>query len=308
MCMLIVSEEEEGLRLDAFLAKRFPEYSRTYFQSLIEKKLACVGKTSSKKRRVLTAGEEVEVHFVLSEQCALTAEPIALDILYEDDEIIAVNKPAGMVVHPGAGHFSGTFVNALLHHCKQLPGHDSLRPGIVHRLDKETSGVILAAKTERSHLKLVEQFAARKIKKTYLAICVGHPGNRVIEGAIGRHPTRRKEMAVVDTGGKKAKTRCKTLAHDHALSIAYLYPETGRTHQLRVHLQSIGHPILGDSVYGNASLNERYGVTRQLLHAKTIHFAHPITCQEMEITAPIPQDIILIATKKMDKIQFNLLV
>lgn len=293
---LVVSNEEEGLRLDRFLKKRFEDYSRTYFQTLIDQNLVLVNGSLIKKGQKVMAGDEVEVEFALTQEISVTPEAIPLDILYEDAHLLAINKPVGMVVHPATGNWSGTFVNALLFHCGkrdalQTANPDALRPGIVHRLDKETSGVLLAAKDEFTQRKLVELFANRQIYKEYSAICVGNPGERLITGAIGRHPNRRKEMAVVEDKGKEAITYCQTLAHNETLAYVKLVPKTGRTHQLRVHLQSIGFPILGDAVYGSTSANKKYGVSRQLLHAHILRFLHPHTQEEIELKAPLPHDI-----------------
>lgn len=286
---MIVDKEDEGKRLDKMLVEKFPQYSRTYFQYLIENHLVLVNGEPVKKRIAVKEGDEIEIEFALTAEISLEPQNIALDILYEDDQIIAVNKPPNMVVHPGAGNPKDTFVNALLFHCKNLPFGNTLRPGIVHRLDKETSGVLLAAKTEEAHNKLVALFASRQMKKQYVAICVGNPGDRTIEGNIGRHPTKRKEMAIVESG-KEAITIVKKEASNNVLSYLCLYPQTGRTHQIRVHLQSVGAPILGDKIYGSESVNKKYKVGRQMLHAKSLEFNHPLSGQKMVIEAPIPED------------------
>jgi 23S rRNA pseudouridine1911/1915/1917 synthase len=287
---IIVVEEERGKRLDKLLAERFPDSSRTYFQSLIERGLVLLNGDLAKKRVQPEPGDEIEIEFALTPEISLDPEEIPLTILYEDEDLLAIDKPPGMVVHPGAGHFSGTFVNALLFHCKGLKGGDRLRPGIVHRLDKETSGLLLAAKNEMVHQKLVAQFAARDVKKEYVAICLGRPKEGLIEGPIGRHPTKRKEMTIVLTG-KEARTVVKVVKSNGLLSSVRLFPETGRTHQLRVHLKSIGSPILGDSVYGSEHINTKYQVSRQLLHAERLRFTHPVTGKDMDIRAEIPADI-----------------
>jgi len=288
--LLIVTPEEEGQRLDRLLVGRYPDFSRTYFQRLIDQGLVLVNGEKLKKREKPTAGDAIEVEFALTPEISFDPEPIPLTILYEDDDLLAIDKPAGMVVHPAPGNWSGTFVNALLYHCSQLPG-ESHRPGIVHRLDKETTGVLLAAKTERAHLGLVDLFASRQMKKEYLAICVGTPGNRVIEGNIGRNPKRRKEMTVLSEGGRPAKTTVEMIQKGQLVSYIRLHPQTGRTHQLRVHLKSIGCPILGDTLYGSAALNRKLKAQRQMLHASRLCFTHPITKQEIEVNAPIPDDM-----------------
>lgn len=288
---LIVTDEEAGLRLDAYLSRQYPGYSRTYFQTLIEEKLVLVNSELVKKAAKIESGDEVEIEFALTPEISLEPEAIPLDILYEDPYLLAVNKPAGMVVHPAVGNWSGTFVNALLHHCNTLDTQNSLRPGIVHRLDKETTGVLLAAKDEITQKKLVEAFANRQMHKEYVAICLGHPGNRVIAKNIGRHPIRRKEITVLEDKGKEAITTVETLAYNEKFSYVRLLPKTGRTHQLRVHLKAVGSPILGDAIYGNPSVNKKYGVKRQLLHAHLLRFSHPRTKEQIELKAPIPQDI-----------------
>ncbi len=286
-----VSEEEAELRLDKLLALRFPEYSRQYFQSLIRDKLVLVNGSLVKKAAKLEIGDEIEIEFAVTPEISLEPENIELDILFEDDDLIAVNKPAGMVVHPAVGNWSGTFVNALIYHCKNLPTAGTLRPGIVHRLDKETSGVLIAAKNKRAQQLMVEKFANRQIEKVYLAICIGNPGNRVIEGNIGRHPVRRKEMAILEGKGRAARTRCESLGHTDILSLVRLFPETGRTHQLRVHLKGAGTPILGDRIYGSSPINTKLGANRQMLHAYSLRFEHPLRKEEIELKAPIPQDM-----------------
>ncbi len=286
--LIIVSKEEEQERLDTFLTNRFEGFSRTYFQMLIKNNLVLVNGEPVKKRIKLEEGDEIEIEFALTEESKIEPENIALSILYEDDELIAINKAPGMVTHPAVGNWHGTFVNALLYHCQSLPEHH-LRPGIVHRLDKETSGVLVAAKTTSMQQKLVALFASRQVKKKYVAICLGNPGNQVIEGRIGRHPIRRKEMAIIEGGGKEAITRVQTRFCDGKISVIDLYPQTGRTHQLRVHLKSIGCPILGDSVYGNKALNTKYGAQRQLLHAERLLL--PLE-KPLELVAPIPEDML----------------
>ncbi len=288
---LLITEEEARLRLDKLLALRYPTYSRQYFQYLIKEKLVLVNGAVAKKATKLEEGDEIEIEFAITPEITLEPEAIALDILFEDDHLIAINKPAGMVVHPAIGNWTGTFVNALLYHCKQLPQSETMRPGIVHRLDKDTSGILVAAKNERAQQLMVEKFANRQIEKEYLAICIGNPGDRLIEGNIGRHPVRRKEMALLKAGGRAARTQCQSIAHTSQLSLVRLFPETGRTHQLRVHLKSVGSPILGDSVYGNLPLNKKLGAKRQLLHAYRLQFTHPISEEAVELKAPIPQDM-----------------
>lgn len=281
----VVNESE---RIDKLLAGAFPEYSRSYFQWLIEEGAVLRNGAPIKKRELPKVGDEIQITFQEVESIALEPEAIPLDILYEDEAIICINKPAGMVVHPAPGHPKGTFVNALLHHCRSLPPQD-VRPGIVHRLDKETSGVLLAAKTVKAHQKLIEMFSERKIEKEYLAITIGNPGNKTVDLPIGRHPVRRKEMAVCDKG-RSAITHIETLKVEGEFALVKAKPVTGRTHQIRVHLKALKTPVLGDRVYGSEKLSDKLGIKRHLLHAHRITFSHPITNEKMSLEAPIPDD------------------
>jgi 23S rRNA pseudouridine1911/1915/1917 synthase len=289
---LLVTSEMLHTRLDRLLVQSFPHHSRTYFQYLIGSGLVLVNGSPVKKREMVEVGDEIDVCFELTPELSLEAENIPLDILFEDEFLIAINKPAGMVTHPAPGHPNGTFVNALLYHCKTLPTiEQQLRPGIVHRLDKDTSGVLIAAKTTECHQKLVEMFSSRSVTKHYLAICLGNPGDRTIEEPIRRHPTRRQEMHV-DSAGKPATSICRVLETEGDLSWVDVQLITGRTHQIRVHLKHVGTPILGDPVYGRPAANEKYGVQRQLLHAKTLSLIHPMTGAPLNFEAPIPADFI----------------
>jgi 23S rRNA pseudouridine1911/1915/1917 synthase len=292
MSVIIVTAEEEGGRLDRLLAKRFQDrHSRTYFQYLIQENLVSLNGQPVKKRVKPKEGDEIEVNFALTPQIDVKPQPIALDILYEDNDVIVVNKPSSMVVHPAPGNWDNTFVNALLYHCRQLaacPG--DVRPGIVHRLDKETSGVLIAAKNPESQQNLIEQFSGRQVAKEYLAVCVGNPGSGTVSAPIGRHPVNRKKMAVRE-GGKPAESHYRTLTYNEMLSYVAITPVTGRTHQIRVHMQHIGCPVLGDSVYGSASLNQKLKAERQLLHASRLSIRHPVSGKYLTFNAPIPQDI-----------------
>lgn len=289
--LIFISKDEAGQRLDKILSQRFAEInSRTYFQTLIINQHILLNGSPIKKCVKPNEGDEIQIHFALTPEIELVPEAIPLDILYEDEHLIAVNKPAGMVVHPAVGHWQGTFANALLYHCKQLINDGTLRPGIVHRLDKDTSGILLAAKTNNAQQHLVEMFANRKIHKEYIAICLGNPGNKEINGAIGRHPVHRQRMAIVENG-KPSLTICKTIGTNGKLSLVELNLATGRTHQIRVHLQHHGTPILGDTVYGNTAANTKYGAMRQQLHAKLVRFVHPYTNALLELQAPLPIDM-----------------
>lgn len=294
--LIILTDDESGERLDKVLAQRFSGiHSRTYFQMLIDEQQVLLNGEIVKKRTIPNPGDEIQIHWILSPEIGLTPEPIPLNIIFEDDHILAINKPAGMVVHPAVGNWSGTVVNALLHHCKTLettfPDSSSLRPGIVHRLDKDTSGILITAKTSSAQQQLVEMFSKRQIYKEYLAICLGNPGNIEISNAIGRHPIHRKLMAVLETGGKPAVTLCKTLGCDGKISLVQIELKTGRTHQIRVHLKHQRTPVLGDNTYGNVSLNTKYGINRQMLHARLLRFIHPVTKKLMELEASLPEDM-----------------
>lgn len=286
-----IEETETSLRLDQLLSQRFTEYSRTYFQELIENQRVLLNGQGCKKRMRPKAGDLVEVFFKARPPMTVTPQAISLDIVYEDSHLLIINKPAGMVVHPAPGNWTDTFANALLSHC-QIPSEEGdLRPGIVHRLDKDTSGLLIGAKNPQVHLKLVELFASRRIHKEYLAICIGKVEEGIIEAPIGRHPVDRKKMAVSYEKGKQAITQVQLLAFNGKFSKARLYPKTGRTHQIRVHMQMQKTPILGDSVYGIDSVNKQYRTTRHFLHAEKLRFQHPMTGQLIEVVAELPKDM-----------------
>jgi len=289
---IIVTSHEAGERLDKLLANRFENHhSRTYFQYLIEEHLVLLNGQPVKKRIKPVEGDEIEVNFALTPQTEINPEPIPLDILYEDEDLLVVNKPAGLVVHPAPGNWTKTFVNGLLHHCQDLADDPTnVRPGIVHRLDKDTSGVLIAAKKSAAQQNLIEQFANRQVTKHYLAFCVGNPGKGEIEAPIARHPVHRKKMAVVETG-KPALSHYETLTYDEKMSLVKITPHTGRTHQIRVHMKHIGHPIIGDPVYGNLSFNQKLKIERQLLHASELSLVHPTTGEPLTFKAPMPQDM-----------------
>lgn len=292
MTNIVVAHEEAGERLDKILAKRFEDHhSRSYFQFLIEEKLVSLNGEPVKKRIKPLEGDEIEINFCLTPQIDVRPEPIPLDILYEDGDIIVVNKPPFMVVHPAPGHWTKTFVSALLHHLqREAPEPGDVRPGIVHRLDKETSGVLIAAKNSESQRSLINQFSCRMVKKSYAAICVGNPGCGTVSGLIGRHPVHRKKMALIESG-RASLSHYETLACDGALSFVKITPVTGRTHQIRVHMKHLGCPILGDSVYGSASLNNKFKAKRQLLHAEKLVIQHPESGKVLTFNAPLPHDI-----------------
>ena len=283
--LLFIEQHEE--RLDRWIVGRFPEVTRTTVQRWIEQGLVLVNGEVVKKRYKPEPGDEVQIQFAPPPELCLTPEPMDLDILYEDDALLVLHKPAGLVVHPGAGNASGTLVNGLLHHCQQLPAA-GVRPGLVHRLDKDTSGVLVVAKTPESHLALVRQFAEREVQKTYLAVCHGTPPTSSCNEPIGRDPRHRQRMAAVPTG-KAAETSWRILGTDRGLSLLEVHPKTGRTHQIRVHLQWAGCPILGDSSYtfsGLQAIAEQQ--PRHWLHASRLSFTHPSTGERLTFQAPPP--------------------
>ncbi|MFT4553099.1 MAG: 23S rRNA pseudouridine1911/1915/1917 synthase [Chlamydiales bacterium] len=300
--IFIASEEDSQERLDIILTKRFNEKSRTYFQYLIESHKVLVNDNAVKKRHYLQAGDSVEIHFILPPDINLEAEDISLNVIYEDEYLLAINKSPGTVVHPAPGHWTGTVVNGLLYHCDNLENpKNTLRPGIVHRLDKDTSGILLAAKTYEAQKHLIQLFSERKIEKKYLAICIGNPGETRIEAPIGRHPVNRKKMAILESG-KPASSIFNTHAYNSALSFVEVTLETGRTHQIRVHSQHNKTPILGDNVYGSIQSNKKYAVTRQMLHAHRLIFIHPFTQEKLDLKASIPDDMHSIITKYFPKV------
>lgn len=285
-----VTAEEAGKRIDKVIAERLgDDYSRTFAQALIQKEMVLLNSSPVKARYLAKEGDNVSVTIPPPEKNELLPEDIPLNVLYEDDWIIVIDKPAGIVVHPGAGNKTGTIVNALLHHCGKLPaGSDELRPGVVHRLDKDTSGVLLVAKNDRALRSLSKQFQKRAVKKRYLAVVKGElpVDNGIIEVPIARSASDRKKMGVELERGKKARTAYHVIRRFKGFTMVNLDLETGRTHQIRVHMKHIGHPIVGDSTYGRSD-----GVKRQALHAEMIGFTHPDTGKYMEFTSPVPEDM-----------------
>jgi 23S rRNA pseudouridine1911/1915/1917 synthase len=287
-------------RLDVFLREKFPAVSRGAMQRLIEQGHIRVDGKSVKPTHAPRAGERVEIHWPAARPAGAQPEEIPLDILFEDASLLVLNKPAGMVVHPAAGHEEHTLVNALLHHCRDsLSGIGGVaRPGIVHRLDKETSGCLVVAKNDETHLALSEQFSRRTVSKVYHAIVCGELARESgeIHAAIARHPTHRKRMSVHDDGaGRAAHTSYRVLERLQSATLVEARIHTGRTHQIRVHFQFLGHPLVGDKTYGgrqNQRLQEltRYAAPRVLLHAKELAFRHPRTQQPVKFAAPLPAD------------------
>ncbi len=283
---------EPHSRLDRFLAARLPAHSRAEVQRWIKEGLAQVNDRPGKPGMALKPGDVVTLTIPEQPPTELLPEDIPLVILYEDEDVIAIDKPAGMVVHPAAGHSGGTLVNAILWHFPDIEGvGEGGRPGIVHRLDKNTSGVILVAKNPRAHRHLQAQFKDRTIEKTYLALVHGHlsPERGIIDAPIGRHPRHRKRMAVVAPGkGREARTEYEVIAFYDANTLAAAHPLTGRTHQIRVHLASLGHPVVGDTVYGR---RDAYRLGRFFLHAHRIRFRRPADEALVALVSPLPPEL-----------------
>ena len=286
---LTATTESAGARLDAFLAARLPDLTRSAAARLIEGGLVTVdGKPAGKSAR-LTGGETVSVTLPQAEEPEARPQDIPLEVVYEDADVIVVNKPVGMVVHPAPGHPDGTLVNALLHHCAgTLSGiGGQLRPGIVHRIDRDTSGLIIAAKNDAAHACLAAQLSGHTLARTYECLAVGNfkEDSGTVDAPIGRHRTDRKKMAVVPDG-RRAVTHWEVIARYQGVTHLRCRLETGRTHQIRVHLAYIGHPILGDTVYGHK--NRELGQDSQCLHAGALCFRHPRDGRPVMVFAPLP--------------------
>ncbi len=296
----ITVEEDRPLeRLDTYLRGQFPAVSRGTMQRLIDQGNILVNGKEVKTTYRPKAGDQVSVTFPATKPALAKPEHIPLEVLFEDEDLLVLNKAPGLVVHPGCGHDEHTLVNALLHHCQgQLSGIGGVaRPGIVHRLDKDTSGCLLVAKHDRIHLALAGQFQNREIRKVYRALVCGRltQDSGEIRASIARHPTHRKRMAATDGGGRAAWTSYQRLEQLHGADFVEALLHTGRTHQIRVHFQHLGHPLVGDDIYGarqNQRLEEetRYRASRQMLHACEISFRHPRYPDLLTFSAPLPED------------------
>ena len=287
-----VMGEQEGERLDKYLSVIYQELSRSFFQKIIKDQGILVNDVPEKANYRIKSDDVVRVNFPDAVQTAIEPENIPLDILYEDPDVLIVNKPKGMVVHPSAGHYTGTLVNAVMYHCADsLSGiNGEIRPGIVHRIDMDTTGSLIVCKNDDSHVKIAEQIKAHSVNRIYEGIVCGvvKDDEGTVSGAIGRHPTDRKKMAINEKNGKPAVTHYKVLKRFDKYTYMQFKLETGRTHQIRVHMASIGHPLLGDSVYGTAKSAFKH-LQGQTLHAKTIGFIHPSTGEYLEVSAPLPE-------------------
>ena len=287
-----VEAEQEGERLDKFLSIIYPEFSRAFFQKLIKSKQVSVNETPQKASYCVKIDDIVTVEIPDAVETTIEPENIPLDILYEDDDVLIVNKPKGMVVHPSAGHYSGTLVNAIMYHCKDtLSGiNREIRPGIVHRIDMDTTGSLIVCKNDEAHVNIAQQIKEHSVNRIYVGIVCGNvkEDSGTVEGAIGRHPIERKKMAINEKNGKPASTHYKVLERFKNYTYMQFKLETGRTHQIRVHMASIGHPLLGDILYSSGRSPFKH-LQGQCLHAKTIGFIHPKTGEYMEYSAPLPE-------------------
>ncbi len=286
-----VDGSENGIRIDRYLSEKNAELSRSYLQKLLKEQGITVNGREVKANYKVQAGDEIRISLPDLSEPDILPEDIPLDILYEDEDVMVVNKPKGMVVHPSAGHTSGTLVNAILFHCQgNLSGINGvMRPGIVHRIDKDTTGALLICKNDVAHRDLAEQLKEHSIKRRYRAIVSGNlkDDEGTVEGPIGRHPVDRKKMAINYKNGKEAITHYKVLERFGNATYIECRLETGRTHQIRVHMTSIGHPLLGDEVYGSGK--NPYHLQGQALHAMALGVVHPRTGEYLECTAPLPE-------------------
>lgn len=287
----VVDENESGQRIDKYISLKEADISRSYIQKLIKEGNIKINNEECKSNYKVCLNDHIVIDIPEAKELEIEAENIPLDIIYEDDDIIVVNKPKGMVVHPAAGHYSGTLVNALMYHCKNdLSGINGvLRPGIVHRIDMNTTGVIVACKNDYAHDKIAQQLSVHSITRKYYAIAQNafKEQEGTVDAPIGRNPVDRKKMAIDRKNGKRAVTHYKLLENFKNCAYIECQLETGRTHQIRVHMTSIGHPLLGDDVYSSGK--SAYNLTGQTLHAGVLGFIHPRTGEYVEFSAPLPE-------------------
>lgn len=285
-----VNDEDTGKRLDVYLTEQVEELTRSYIQKLIAESMATVNSQPARANCRLKPGDLVSLNVPELVPLEVVAEPVPLDIYYEDADVVVVNKPRGMVVHPAEGNYSGTLVNALLYHCRDLSGINGvLRPGIVHRIDKDTSGLIVAAKNDAAHASLAQQFKDRQVNRRYLALVHGRVREKKgeVDAPIGRDPKDRQKMAVIQRNGKQAITTYRVIGRYHGYTYLDLKLKTGRTHQIRVHMAFIGHPVVGDPKYGPTRAH--FNLDGQFLHAELLGFNHPVSGQYLEFKAPLPE-------------------
>lgn len=290
-----IEEEHAGERVDKLITERVSEVSRSQVQELIDLEKVLVNDNKTKSNYKVKKGDVVALFLPEPVEVTLVAEDIPLDVRYEDSDVIVVNKARGMVVHPAVGHYSGTLVNALLYHCKDLSGiNGEVRPGIVHRIDKDTSGLLMAAKNDQAHRSLSEQLKEHTVTRKYLAVVHGVIAHDLgtVDAPIGRHAVHRQQMAVLREGGREAITHFQVIERLPKHTVVELKLETGRTHQIRVHMDFIGHPLVGDPKYGNQKRN-RYGsiIEGQALHAQVLGFVHPRTGEYLEFSTDLPEEL-----------------
>lgn len=294
---IIITENEAGMRADVALAQLL-EITRSNMQKLLEEGRAVRGQKVIKSNYRVKAGEEILVNLPEPQPLDVQPENIPLDIIYEDDDVVVVNKARGMVVHPAAGNYNGTLVNALLYHCKNLSGINGvIRPGIVHRLDKDTSGIMICAKNDSAHLSLSEQIQNKTAQRTYLAVVRGNVKNDsgIIETQIARDKNDRKKMAVVTEGGRQAITEYEVAERFGKYTVVKCRLKTGRTHQIRVHMEYLGYPLVGDPKY--SPMKTPFAINGQALHSLTLSFTHPRTGERLTFEAPLPEDMKKILTR-----------
>lgn len=294
---IIITENEAGMRADVALAQLL-EITRSNMQKLLEEGRAVRGQKVIKSNYRVKAGEEILVNLPEPQPLDVQPEDIPLDIIYEDDDVVVVNKARGMVVHPAAGNYNGTLVNALLYHCKNLSGINGvIRPGIVHRLDKDTSGIMICAKNDSAHLSLSEQIQSKTAQRTYLAVVRGNVKNDsgIIETQIARDKNDRKKMAVVTEGGRQAITEYEVAERFGKYTVVKCRLKTGRTHQIRVHMEYLGYPLVGDPKY--SPMKTPFAINGQALHSLTLSFTHPRTGERLTFAAPLPEDMKKILTR-----------
>ena len=282
--------EESGLRVDSFLSAQLEELSRSQIQKLLEEGQVTLNGRPVKKNAKTTAGDEFDVTVPAPQEIGILPEDIPLDVVYEDGDVIVINKPKGLVVHPAAGHWSGTLVTALMFHCKDLSGiNGALRPGIVHRIDMDTSGLLIVAKNDFAHQRLADQLKDHTLARTYEAIVCGNlrEDRGTVNAPIGRHPTDRKKMTVTEKNSREAVTHWEVIARYPGYTHLRLRLETGRTHQIRVHMSWQNHPILGDTVYGRKK--PELGLDSQCLHARELTFLHPRSGAPVTVRCELPE-------------------
>lgn len=292
-----ISSDEKDIRIDKFLTEKITDRSRSHIQNLIDNEAVLVNNKIIKSNYKLKENDVIILNIPEPEILSVEPENLDIDIIYEDDDVVVVNKKQGMVVHPAPGNYNGTLVNALLYHCKDLSGINGvIRPGIVHRIDKDTSGILVVAKNDFAHSKLTEQFKVHSIKREYYALTEGvfKSDNGVVDKPIARHPQDRIKMAIVE-GGRRAVTHYEVIERFKSNTLVKCSLETGRTHQIRVHMAYLGHPLVGDPVYGFKK--QKFKLEGQMLHAKTLGFVHPTKNTYMEFTSELPPYFLEILSK-----------